>query len=200
MSKHDYPYKRSVNVTAWVLQIIVCIILLGSSAWLLFIVESDDYDTVIAKYEGLLTAAAGLQIALTALTIVLDIVEIVLIARQSMPPQLIWRRRVSTSLSQLIYSARLVHAKRKGTLTAGRYAPAHIQDMPARNVHSDIETGYGGSAVPPVQAYNAGYYGAPDAGLGNAGYKPSASPEPPQYGSGYGQGHGHNSYELDNRH
>lgn len=57
MAKFDYPYKKGVNVTAWVLQFLVCIILLGSSAWLLWLVNSEDYNSALGQYEGLFTYA-----------------------------------------------------------------------------------------------------------------------------------------------
>jgi hypothetical protein len=42
--KHFYPYKKGVDITAWVLQILVCLIFVGISAALLVIIDgySDD--------------------------------------------------------------------------------------------------------------------------------------------------------------
>ena len=48
MAGFDYPYKKSVNITAWVLQIIVCLILLGASAWVLAVVDGYDLDSLYA--------------------------------------------------------------------------------------------------------------------------------------------------------
>ncbi|KAI1501181.1 hypothetical protein F5X99DRAFT_210855 [Biscogniauxia marginata] len=226
MGKHDYPYKKGVNVTAWVLQIIVCLILLGASAWLLSLISSDDYDYVLGEYDGFFTAAAGLQIALTGLTIVFDIVEIVLIARKSMPPALylssaciktaVWGIifilnliavsilsiilcgiLLATSLLQLVYGARLVHRKRKGTLTSGNYAPAPNPALDGNT--GNVEAGYSSAYGQPQQQQQQSYY-APQ----GTGYKPH-SPAPPEYGV-YGapaspqpQHQGLNTYELDSR-
>ncbi|KAI1761237.1 hypothetical protein GGR53DRAFT_38646 [Hypoxylon sp. FL1150] len=216
MAKFDYPYKKGVNVTAWVLQFLVCLILLAASAWLLWLVNQDDYDSALSQYEGLFTAAAGLQIAITLLNIILNIVEIVLISRKSMPPALylssaciktaIWAVifilnlvslsvisiilalvLLATSLMQLIYGAILVHRKRKGTLRGGNYAPT-------ANPQGNLEAG--GSAPQP------GYYFPPP--NANTEYKPTAdvaSGAAPQYGyaphDGYAPGAHPGSYELD---
>ena len=48
MARFDYPYRKAVNVTAWVLQIIVCLILLGASAWVLAVVDGYDLDSLYA--------------------------------------------------------------------------------------------------------------------------------------------------------
>lgn len=55
MAKFDYPYKKGVNITAWVLQFLVCVILLAASAWLLWLVNQEDYDSALSSYEGLFT-------------------------------------------------------------------------------------------------------------------------------------------------
>ncbi|KAI4860387.1 hypothetical protein F4820DRAFT_461741 [Hypoxylon rubiginosum] len=221
VAKFDYPYKKGVNITAWVLQFLVCIILLGASAWLLWLVDQSDYDSSLSDYEGLFTAAAGLQIAITLLNIIFNIVEIVLISRKSMPPALylsfacikttIWGIifilnlislsvisiilsliLLATSLMQLIYGAILVHRKRKGTLRGGNYAPA-------ANPQGSLEAGgYGGA--PPQPGY---YYPPPNA---STEYKPTtditSSPAPPYGFSAQDtyapQAHG-GSYELDSR-
>ncbi|KAL7620307.1 hypothetical protein AAE478_009301 [Parahypoxylon ruwenzoriense] len=216
MATFDYPYKKGVNVTAWVLQILVCVILLGTSAWLMSIISSDDYNDALGRYEGLFTAAAGLQIAITALTIVFDIIEIILITRKRMPPALyltsacikttIWGVifilniisltilsivltlvLFATSLMQLIYGAILVHRKRRGTLTGGNYTAAiNPQGVP--------EAGYG--------APQPGYYYPPQ--NVSTEYKPSTAVMPPaaQYPNVSPEIHGlqpPGSYELDSR-
>ncbi|XXH05552.1 hypothetical protein Hte_011983 [Hypoxylon texense] len=219
VAKFDYPYKKGVNITAWVLQFLVCIILLAASAWLLWLVDQSDYADSLNQYEGLFTAAAGLQIAITLLNIIFNIVEIVLIARKSMPPALylsfaciktaIWGIifilnlislsvisiilsliLLATSLMQLIYGAILVHRKRKGTLRGGSYAPA-------ANPQGSLEAGgYGGAPQPGY------YYPPPNA---STEYKPttdiSSSPAPPQYGGFSAQDTyaPAGSYELDSR-
>lgn len=219
MAKFDYPYKKGVNITAWVLQFLVCIILLGASAWLLWLAGENDYE--LGGYSGLFVAAAGLQIAITGLNIVFNIVEIVLIAKKRMPPALyltsacikttIWAIifilnlvslsvisiiltlvLLATSLLQLIYGAILVHRKRKGTLTGGSYVPAH---NPAHNPEGHAEAAY----AAPQPGY---YYPPPDA---STEYKPPtgvASP-PPQYGfppqDHYAPQAAPGSYELDSR-
>ncbi|KAH9906500.1 hypothetical protein F4778DRAFT_726337 [Xylariomycetidae sp. FL2044] len=88
MAKFDYHWRKSINITAWVLQIVVCVILLAASAWVLAFLSSyaDDYD--LGSYSGLVNGAAGIQIAITSLTIIFDIAEIVLIAKDRMPPAL----------------------------------------------------------------------------------------------------------------
>jgi hypothetical protein len=43
--KHNYPYRKGVDITAWVLQLLVCLILIGFSAYLLAVTYAyvDDY-------------------------------------------------------------------------------------------------------------------------------------------------------------
>ncbi|KAI0594760.1 hypothetical protein F4775DRAFT_415945 [Biscogniauxia sp. FL1348] len=216
MGHHDYPYKKGVNITAWLLQIIVCLILLGASAWLLSVIDDEDVETILGEYDGLFTAAAGLQIALTGLTIVFDIVEMVLIGRKRMPPALylasaciktaIWGIifvlnlivvsvlsiilcgvLFATSLVQLVHGARIVHRKRKG----GSYAPA---SNPAGNA----EAGYGIATAHQNTEYKSQSPQPP-------AYDPAFQPQQPY---GYGapqqqqqqqQHQGANSYELDSR-
>ncbi|KAI6081567.1 hypothetical protein F4821DRAFT_24915 [Hypoxylon rubiginosum] len=215
MAKFDYPYKKGVNITAWVLQFLVCVILLAASAWLLWLVNQEDYDSALSSYEGLFTAAAGIQIAITLLNIVFNIIEIVLIKRKSMPPALylsfacikttIWGIifilnlislsvisiiltlvLLATSLMQLIYGAILVHRKRKGTLRGGNYAPA------VNPQGNNLEGGYG---APPQQS--GYYYPPPNA---NTEYKPTTevTSSAPQYGYAPQDAHA-GSYELDSR-
>ncbi|KAI1378736.1 hypothetical protein F4677DRAFT_411871 [Hypoxylon crocopeplum] len=214
MAQFDYPYKKGVNITAWVLQFLVCIILLGVSAWLLSVIDEAGLGS-----NGLLTGAAGFQIAITALNIVMNIVEIVLISKKRMPPALylssaciktaiwgiIWILDLislsvvsiiltlilfATSLLQLIYGAILVHRKRKGTLTGGKYAKASNPQDPG--------LAEGGFAA-PQPGY---YYPPPNA---STEYKPTnvPTPPPPQYGypapSHAYAGQQPGSYELDNR-
>ncbi|KAI1492786.1 hypothetical protein F5X96DRAFT_329107 [Biscogniauxia mediterranea] len=212
MGHRESPYKKGINVTAWVLQIIVCLILLGSSAWLLSVVDSSDISSELGEYNGLFTAAAGVQIGLTGLTIVLDIVEMVLIGRKRMPPALyltsaciktaIWGIvfvlnliavtvlsiilcgiLLSTSLLQLVHGARIVHRKRKGK--GGSYAPAN---NPASDVEAAHLTTEYKSQSPPQQppAYDPAY---------------QQEQQPYGYGAPQKQQHqGANSYELDNQH
>ncbi|KAI5864709.1 hypothetical protein GGS23DRAFT_595419 [Durotheca rogersii] len=217
MARFDYPYKKGVNITAWVLQILVCLILLAASAWLLNLVNSDDFDGSLGEYEGLVTAASGLQIGITALTIIFDIVEIVLITGKRMPPALylssaciktgIWGAifimnlislsilaicltlvLFGTSLMQLIYGAILIHRKRRGTLTGGDYA---------LSINPDTFTAPLGAPPPGY------YYQNPNV---NTEYKPPtavASPPPPQnlYSAPEvtGQPAPAGTYEMDNR-
>ncbi|KAI1633182.1 hypothetical protein F4809DRAFT_38319 [Biscogniauxia mediterranea] len=211
MGHHDYPYKKGINLTAWVLQIIVCLILLGASAWLLSVVNSSDIGSDLSEYNGLFTAAAGVQIGLTGLTIVLDIVEMVLIGCKRMPPALylasaciktaIWGIifvlnliavtvlsiilcgiLFATSLLQLVHGARIVHRKRKG----GSYAPAN-------NPAGNAEAGYDVEAAHQSTEYKSQSPQPP-------AYDPAHQQEQPYgYGAPQKQHQGANSYELDNR-
>ncbi|KAI8626672.1 hypothetical protein F5Y19DRAFT_217785 [Xylariaceae sp. FL1651] len=238
--KHNYPYKKGVDITAWVLQIIVCLILVGFYSYFLAVVaaEEDSYDYSDVVNDTIKTVT-GVSIAIAALTIVFDIVEIILIARKNMPPalyltsaclkSLIWLiifilELVSlsilgiilsaivlvTSLVQLGFGARIVHKKRKGTLTGGNYVPAL---NPAVTGH--VETGYGvpqaysGTAYPSSPQQHAGDYYKPQGLVATPtttpyGY-PAPTPSPHQQG-GYAapppqQGYGYqpNSYELSSR-
>ncbi|KAI1656894.1 hypothetical protein F4813DRAFT_390235 [Daldinia decipiens] len=216
MAKHDYPYRKSINITAWILQILVCIVLLAASAWLLWFVEQQDLDTILGDYNGLFTASAGLQIAITGLNIVIDIIEIILISKKRMPPELflasaciktaIWGIIFTldviaqsvlsciltiillvTSLIQLVHAAIIVHRKRRGTLRGGNYAPAVNPQGLEEGVHAQ-----------PVPGY---YYPPPT----NTEYKsPAPSPPPPQqYGYPAGDAYAPQvpagSFELDSR-
>ncbi|KAI2783669.1 hypothetical protein F4815DRAFT_308578 [Daldinia loculata] len=215
MAKHDYPYKKSVNVTAWILQILVCIVLLAASAWLLWISEQQDLDDLLGDYNGIFTASAGLQIGITGLNIVMNVVEIILISQKRMPPGLfltsaciktgIWGIifilnaiahsalsiiltivLFASSLTQLIHAAIIVHRKRRGTLTGGNYAPAVNPQGFEEGVYAQPAPGY--------------YYPPPT----NTEYKsPAASPPPPQYGYPAGDAYAPQvpagSYELDSR-
>ncbi|KAI0178864.1 hypothetical protein GGR52DRAFT_569770 [Hypoxylon sp. FL1284] len=218
MAKYDYPYKKGVNITAWVLQDLVCIILLAASAWVLSLVDSHE---VTGNLTGLLSGAAGLQIAITLLNIIINVVEIVLIARKQMPPVLyltfasiktgIWGIifildlvtlsvisiilsliLLATSLLQLIYGAILIHRKRKGTLRGGSYAAA-------TRAPGLLEAGACGAPQP------GSYYAPRGVGVGSTEYKPAAdvcaapSPAPtPSPASQNPYAHG-GSYELDSR-
>ncbi|KAI3324766.1 hypothetical protein HD806DRAFT_54635 [Xylariaceae sp. AK1471] len=241
--KHIYPYRKGVDITAWVLQILVCLIQVGVAAALLAVV--DDYEGGFDGVRGAINTSAGVSIGISALTIVIDIVEIVLIARKNMPPALylsfaciktlIWliifvldlitlaivgiilsAIVVITSVVQLAFGARIVHKKRKGTLTGGKYVPTL---NPAATGH--VETGYG---VPPQpQAYGVPQaYGAPQqpqayndpyttstTPVSSEYYSPTPThhhqqqhqPPPPQQ-QGYanpGYAYPPNSYELSNR-
>ncbi|KAF3057462.1 putative cys met metabolism pyridoxal phosphate-dependent enzyme protein [Daldinia childiae] len=215
MAKHDYPYKKSVNVTAWILQILVCLVLLAASAWFLWISEQQNLDEILGDYNGIFTASAGLQIGITGLNIVMNIVEIILISKKRMPPALfltstciktaIWgiifilnviaRSALSiiltivlfaTSLIQLIHASIIVHRKRRGTLTRGKYAPAINPQGFEEGVYAQPTPGY--------------YYPPPT----NTEYKsPAATPPPPQYGNPAGDVYAPQippgSYELDSR-
>lgn len=55
MATFDYPYRKSINITAWVLQIIVCLILLAASAYVMSIVNDDEYNQYLDGYTGLFT-------------------------------------------------------------------------------------------------------------------------------------------------
>ncbi|KAI2603847.1 uncharacterized protein GGS25DRAFT_505664 [Hypoxylon fragiforme] len=237
MAKFDYPYRKSVNITAWVAQFVVCIILIISSALVLKMVgamdnnddgqynEETEYENAMSEYSGLLTSAAGLQIAITGLTIILNIAEIVLVAKKRMHPALylssacvkttIWAVifimnlitlsvisiiltliLLTTSIVQLTYGALLIHRKRRGTLTRGVYKPAS-------NPEVCVETGYG----------SYGYYPQPHSNISTE-YKSPAAILPPHYGggaAGQGQEGGYHmqsgyvpqvppaSYEVDGR-
>ncbi|KAI0847056.1 hypothetical protein F5Y00DRAFT_242159 [Daldinia vernicosa] len=216
MAKHDYPYKKSINVTAWILQILVCLVLISASAWLLWISENRNLDDILGDYQGLFTASAGVQIAIAGLTIVMNIVEIILISKKRMPPALfltsacikttIWGIvfilkvialsvlsiilviiLLATSLTQLIHAAIIVHRKRRGTLRGGKYAPAINPQGFEEGVYAQPAPGY--------------YYPPPT----NTEYKsPAASPPPPsQHGyaavDAYPPQMPTGTYELDSR-
>ncbi|RYO97094.1 hypothetical protein DL766_002389 [Monosporascus sp. MC13-8B] len=215
MAVFDYPYRKSINITAWVLQIIVCLIYIAMSAFVVAV--ADD----VGQYGSLFAISGGIHIAIAGLTIVLDIVEMILIGRKRMHPALyltsaciktlIWTIMfilnlialsplavvfcavlAGTSIAQLIYGARLVHRKRKGTLRGGGYVPAvnpgaaHMetgygQQQPvyanyAGNINTAYDTGYGNPPAP-------GYYYQTSQGTE---YKPPTSPAPPQH-QYYGQ-------------
>ncbi|KAI0149809.1 hypothetical protein F4776DRAFT_659706 [Hypoxylon sp. NC0597] len=211
MAKHDYPYKKGINITAWVLQFLVCIILLAASAWLLWLVNSED---LLDRYSSLFTAAAGLQIAIVLVNIIMNIIEIVLIAKKRMPVELylssaclkttVWGIifildivtlsiisiiltlvLTATSLLQLIHGAMLVHRKRTGTLRGGNYAPTANPGL--------AEAQYG--------APQAGYY-HPGVSTEYKSPSPVPSPAPPQYGysvPAYAPQATGGSYELESR-
>ncbi|RYO93198.1 hypothetical protein DL764_008025 [Monosporascus ibericus] len=226
MAVFDYPYRKSINITAWVLQIIVCLIYIGLSAYVLSLVDD------VGPYGGLFAASGGFHIGIGALTIVFNIVEMVLIGLKRMHPALyltsaciktlIWTIKFILSLlglapldvvlalivdgaaiAQLVYGSRLVHRKRRGILRGGGYAPA------ANGGPANVESGYG--QQPPVYANYASNTNTPyDAGYGNpqaAGhystyqgteYKPATSSAPPQH-QYYGQQQVPGSYELGSR-
>ncbi|RYP92130.1 hypothetical protein DL770_001791 [Monosporascus sp. CRB-9-2] len=223
MAVFDYPYRKSVNITAWVLQIIVCLIYIAVSAYILSLADE------VGGYEGIFAISGGVHMAIAALTLVLDIAEMVLIGRKRMHPALylasaciktlIWTIlfilnlivvsplaivlcavAAGTAIAQLVYGARLVHRKRRGTLRAGGYAPA------ANGGPANVESGYG--LQPPVYAnyanntnttYDAGFGNPPAAGYYSTyqgtEYKPPTSPAPPQH-QYYGQQQVPGSYEL----
>ncbi|KAI1258448.1 hypothetical protein F5Y18DRAFT_346613 [Xylariaceae sp. FL1019] len=79
------PYKKGVDITAWVLQFLVCIILLAISIIALVAVKSVDDGTEV--YDVAATAA-GVSIAIIVVCIIINIVEIVFIAKKKMPPAL----------------------------------------------------------------------------------------------------------------
>ncbi|KAF2725576.1 hypothetical protein K431DRAFT_343006 [Polychaeton citri CBS 116435] len=211
MQKFDYPYKKSINVTAWVLQILLSLIALGVGAWGLAVwnkikndSEFDDYQ----KYSSTITGVYAVQIVLACITILLDIAEIILSAKSRLLPAiyltsaciktLIWGvifilGLVSlalgsiimggiifiTSLIQLVYGARIVHKKRRGTLSGGSYKPA------ANGQEAELGFAPSGSYAaynPPVNvntAYNApqgasnDYYSQPEGVLYTRENKPA---------------------------
>lgn len=226
MAVFDYPYRKSINITAWVLQIIVCLIYIAVSAFLLAV--ADD----VGQYGFVVAISGGVLIAIAALTMVFDIAEMVLIGRKRMHPALylssaciktlIWTTLLllnlvalspldivfsgvaaGAAIAQLVYGARLVHRKRRGTLRGCGYAPA------SNGGPANMESGYG--LQPPVYAnytnntnpaYDAGYGNAPAAGYYSTyqgtEYKPPTSPAPPQH-QHYGQQQVPGSYELGSR-
>ncbi|RYP66225.1 hypothetical protein DL769_006069 [Monosporascus sp. CRB-8-3] len=227
MAVFDYPYRKSVNITAWVLQIIVCLIYIAMSAFVLVI--ADD----AGQYESLFAISGGVHIAIAVLTIALNIAEMVLVGRKRMHPALyltsaciktlIWTVlfilnlivlsplaivfcavAAGTSIAQLVYGARLVHRMRRGTLRGGGYAPA------ANGGPAHMESGYGQQqpvyanyANTTNTAYETGYGNPPAAGYyyqthQGTEYKPPTSPAPPQH-QYYGQQQAPGSYELGNR-
>ncbi|KAI1459590.1 hypothetical protein F4805DRAFT_455756 [Annulohypoxylon moriforme] len=153
MAKHNYPYKKSVNITVWFIQFLVCLILLAASAWILYLISSNNRPKNFTQWRGIFTAAAGLQIGIVTVNIVMNIVEIVLIAKKRMPPALflsnaclksaVWGilfilNTISlsliavvltlilflTSMIQLVHAAIIVHRKRRGIYAGGQYSRA----------------------------------------------------------------------------
>ncbi|KAI0882111.1 uncharacterized protein GGS22DRAFT_170247 [Annulohypoxylon maeteangense] len=153
MARHNYPYKKSVTVTVWVIQFIVCLILLAASSWIIWLIASNNRPKNFREWRGFFTAAAGLQIGIVSVNIIMNIVEIVLIAKKRMPPALfltnaclksaIWGilfilnvLSVSliaivltlilflTSMVQLVHAAIIVHRKRHGFYEGGEYSRA----------------------------------------------------------------------------
>ncbi|OTB05618.1 hypothetical protein M426DRAFT_319603 [Hypoxylon sp. CI-4A] len=222
MAKHDYPYKKKVNVTAWVIQGIACIVLIAASVWALWVVHrSDRY----AKYSTLFVIAAGLQIGITATNIVMNLIEIILIAKKRMPPWLylssacikttVWGvvfvldaiamnvvgavvtlALLLTSILQLTHGAVLVHRKRRGTLKGGSYARA---ENPTMGFMEEGVYDGGGGGLPEDGAF----YRQPNR---STEYKspvhspmPPSSPSLPQYGYSATAYAPANSYELDSR-
>ncbi|KAK7757924.1 hypothetical protein SLS62_000302 [Diatrype stigma] len=224
MAIFNYPYRKSINLPAWILQIIICLIMIAASAFVMSIVNDGDYQQYLHGYSGLFTTAAGVQIAITAVTIVLDIVEMVLIGRRRMQPALylssacvktlIWciifilnliavsvlaiilsAILAGTSVLQLVYGATLVHRKRRGTLRGGNYAPAV---NPANGGHVVVEEGHPITYDGPVPTYGnePGYYHA-QPHQGTEYKSPMASPY--AYSQPVPATQAPGSYELDNR-
>ncbi|KAI1328882.1 hypothetical protein F5Y16DRAFT_136848 [Xylariaceae sp. FL0255] len=197
--KHPYPYRKGVDITAWVLQLLVCLILIGVSAWALY--EWEQVDTEYgSEANEIISISAGVAIGVNSLTIVIDIVEIILISRRDMPPGLylafgilktcLWLavtiiegigRSILgvifglivfvTAAIQLGFGADIVHKKRTGYLNGGNYKRAS---------GGNVEVGYG---VP--SQYSGGYSGATTAAPYNAQdyMKPQSPPiaSPPMH-------------------
>ncbi|KXJ91289.1 hypothetical protein Micbo1qcDRAFT_195416 [Microdochium bolleyi] len=153
MQKFDYHWRKAINVPAWVVHFLVCIIYIGISAWAIAVTQQlkGRVGSDVAKA---LAAGAGINIGIALLTIIFDIVEIVLTKKGTMKPAvylsfaciktLIWLilfvlaclslaaagilltlAVAATSLMQLVYGSIVVHRHRKGTLVrGGKYAPA----------------------------------------------------------------------------
>ncbi|KAI1334396.1 hypothetical protein F5Y15DRAFT_429465 [Xylariaceae sp. FL0016] len=161
MGQHNYPYPKFVNIAVWFLQISICLMLFGYSVWFLAYVKSDKYDYIASRRSA--NAVTGLQLAAAAFTIIADVVEIVLISRQSMAPALylssacsktfIWtvvfilhlEAKLSLSLMalaatmvvecvlQLTYGTKIMYLKRKGVLTGRSNAPARNLEAGRKN-------------------------------------------------------------------
>ncbi|KAJ1327824.1 regulatory factor X [Microdochium nivale] len=154
MQKFDYHWRKAVNVPAWVIHFLVCIIYIGISAYTIAVFQKHLKGSVDNTVASAFAAASGINIGIALLTIVFDVIEIVLIAKTVMKPavylsfacikSLIWiilfglacvsiapagilltLAVAATSVAQLIYGAIVVHRNRKGTLIrGGKYAPA----------------------------------------------------------------------------
>ncbi|KAI1205425.1 uncharacterized protein F4807DRAFT_284877 [Annulohypoxylon truncatum] len=169
MAKHNYPYKKSVNVTVWIIQFLVCLILLAASGWIIWLVASNQHPQKFREWRGILVGAAGLQIGLATVNIVMNIVEIILIAKKRMPPalflthtcfkSLVWgilfiMNTITltlmaviltlflflTSMVQLVHAAIIVHRKRHGIYRGGRYSRASELVDPMSGMAVGVET------------------------------------------------------------
>ncbi|KAI0158269.1 hypothetical protein GGR57DRAFT_510436 [Xylariaceae sp. FL1272] len=197
------PYKKGVDITAWVLQFLVCIILLAISIIALVAVKSiDDGNDV---YDVAATAA-GVSIAIIVICIIINIVEIFFIAKKRMPPALYLSLACInvTSGVQLGFGAKFVHVWRKEK--RGEYSqalnPGHIQTgnyIPPQNNYGVPQqtTGYSDAHYPPQVHPGAPY---------NPGQQPiSAYQSPAQQQQGmyqpsqeYKYPHDPSSFEMAN--
>ncbi|KAI1431398.1 hypothetical protein GGR50DRAFT_689756 [Xylaria sp. CBS 124048] len=170
--QHNYPYKKGIDITAWVFQMLGSIVLVGVSGFAISVIDSYGYG-------GVLDIGAIIIIVISALTIIFDITEIVLISKRNMHPALylsfaciktlLWFIMLIlqaagqsalgaiitailfiTSAVQLGQGATIIHRKRKGTLTGGNYAPAINPDH--------VEVGYS-KARPPSYGNDTAYTG-----------------------------------------
>ncbi|KAI1106217.1 hypothetical protein F4804DRAFT_61901 [Jackrogersella minutella] len=158
MAVHDYPYRKAVNVPVWMLQFSVLTILLVAMSWILWRIDSEDYESNKRKFNGRFFVAIAFQLGVVAMNILMNIIEIILIARTRMPPALFlssaciktatWAsffifNVIATSvlpaivtlflfmlsIIQMVHGAIIVHGKRIGILTGvSKYSPA---DNPA---------------------------------------------------------------------
>lgn len=49
----DYHYRKSINLTAWILQLVICLFMLAASAWVMSVVNSDEYEGYFDGTSGL---------------------------------------------------------------------------------------------------------------------------------------------------
>ncbi|KAI2471395.1 hypothetical protein F4781DRAFT_122774 [Annulohypoxylon bovei var. microspora] len=214
MAKHNYPYKKRINISVWIIQLILCIILLAASAWMLWLISSNHYPDRFKQYRGLFTTAAGIQIGIVAMNIIMNIVEIVLISKNRMPPALyltnaciksaIWGVLFIlnvialsviavvlnlilffTSMLQLVHGAIIVHRKRHGIYTGGNYSRASNP--------TDLMDGTALGAETQTGFYPENI---------NTEYKTPLVEPPPEYGHSafaYSPRQPDPSYELDSR-
>ncbi|KAH7027774.1 uncharacterized protein B0I36DRAFT_327877 [Microdochium trichocladiopsis] len=205
MQKFAYDWRKAINIPAWVIQFLVCIIYIGISAWALTLV-SGSRTVVSGSLATALAAGAGINIGIGLLTALFDILEIVFIAKGVMKPAiylsfaciktLIWvilfilaclsaaaasilltLAAAATCIAQLVYGSIVVHRNRKGTLRGGKYNAAATG-----HVEGQLYTPNTGSAQPPqTQGYENYSTGipAPSGNYSQQGYGGASPYVPP---------------------
>ncbi|KAI1432940.1 hypothetical protein GGR50DRAFT_550542 [Xylaria sp. CBS 124048] len=153
--QQNYPYKKSVDITAWIFQFALSLIIIGLSAFLLAV---DNNGSSFVHQNG------GGLVALSVLTVIIDIVEIILMRRKALPPALYLAcactktlfsvisivlgltvlgfigiafssATTAAALAQVVQGAIIIHKKRQESLVVSSYAKsiddtASVSEMP----------------------------------------------------------------------